>query len=210
MDGMPQATAIVLCGGQSRRFGGTDKTQAPVHGEPLLARLVRTLPPDWDVVCVGVARPLPRAVRWAREDPPGGGPVAGIAAGLAQVATPYVVLLAGDLPFAGEAAAALVAALAAEPTSVDGVRALDGEGEEQALLAAYRTARLRAAVPAGARDVGVRRTLAGLTCATLAVPAHAAWDVDTAEDLARVADHADHAGRDGRDEQADQDTRDPA
>lgn len=183
---MPEVTAVVLCGGQSRRFGGTDKTRAMLGDESLLARLVRTLPTQWDLVCVGVQRPLPRAVRWTREQPPGGGPVAGIAAGLAEVATPYVVLLAGDLPFAGEAAATLIAALAAAPARLDGVRALDESGEEQALLAAYRTDRLRAVVPQEARDKSVRHTVAGLTCTGIAVPAHAAWDVDTAEDLARM------------------------
>lgn len=186
---MQQATAIVLCGGSSRRFGGTDKTRAPLHGESLLARLVRNLPAELEVVCVGPVRPLPRAVRWTREDPPGGGPLAGIAAALPHVHTPYVLLLAGDLPFAGEAAGLLLAALAAAADRVDGVRALDEDGEEQALLCAYRTERLRAAVPAGARDQGVRRTLAPLTCARIAVPPHAAWDVDTTADLDRAAAH---------------------
>lgn len=186
MDAPADITALVLCGGESRRFGGADKTFAPLRGVPLLALLVGALPTAWDVICVGPERPLPRAVRWTREQPPGGGPVAGIAAGLAEVDTTYVVLLAGDLPFAGQAAPLLVDALAGAP-DLDGVRALDEGGEEQALLAAYRTARLRAAVPAGARDLGVRRTLAGLRCGALAVPAHAAWDVDTAEDLTRAA-----------------------
>lgn len=200
---MAQVSAIVLCGGQSRRFGGVDKTRAVLGGSSLLDRLLTGLPTDWPVVCVGPERPLsvlldatldagpkpPRArtVVWAREDPPGGGPVAGIDAGLARVATPYVVLLAGDLPFAAEEAESLVAALRAAPATTDGVRALDEGGQEQPLLAAYRTARLRAAVPVGARDVGVRRTLAALSCATHPVPAHVARDVDTVADLARAA-----------------------
>ncbi|MCO5308337.1 MAG: nucleotidyltransferase family protein [Austwickia sp.] len=198
---MADVTAVVLCGGRSRRFGGGDKTQAPLGGADVLARLLASLPTGWDVICVGPARPVPRPVRWVREEPPGGGPVAGIRAGLASMAletreagvvgpaTPYVVLLAGDLPFAGPAAAALVADLRAAPPEVDGVRALDEQGEAQALLAAYRTHRLLAAVPREARDLGVRRTLAGLTCRTRAVPAPAAWDVDTAADLDRAAQH---------------------
>lgn len=193
---MADVTAIVLCGGQSRRFGGADKTRAVLGGTSLLDRLLDGLPTDWPVVCVGPERPLDpepwrtpaRAVQWTREDPPGGGPVAGIDAGLARVGTPYVVLLAGDLPFGAVGVQPLVAALRAAPAATDGVRALDGAGEEQPLLAAYRTARLREAVPVGARDVGVRRTLRGLRCATQPVPAHAARDVDTVADLARAAE----------------------
>ena len=191
---MTEVTAIVLCGGRSRRFGGGDKTRADFGGEPMLARLVRGLPGDWAIVCAGPERPLPRQVAWAREEPPGGGPVAGLAAGLARVHTPYVVLLAGDLPFGAEAAPALVAALRAADPRLDGVRALDAGGEEQALLAAYRTARLAAVVPAGARDVSVRRTLAALACGALDVPARAAQDVDTVDDLRRLADQAERHG----------------
>lgn len=186
---MPDVTAILLCGGTSTRFGGGDKTAADLRGIPLLARLVRSLPAGWRVVCVGPERPLPRRVEWVREDPPGGGPLAGVAAGLAVTTTPYVVLLAGDQPFAGEAAGALVTALTCSDAESDGVRARDAQGEEQALLAAYRTDRLRAVVPPDARDLGVRRTLAPLTCTAVDVPAHAAWDVDTAADLTRAADH---------------------
>lgn len=194
MGGMSQAstpvTALVLCGGESSRFAGGDKTRADLGGLPLLTRLVAGLPGDWQVVCVGAPRPVGRAVTWAREEPPGGGPVAGIAAGIAAARSPYVVLVAGDLPFAAAAAPALVAALEAAGPSVDGARALDEGGEPQALLAAYRLAPLTTAVPADARDRGVRRTLASLTCIDVKVPAHACWDVDTEADLQRAAAHA--------------------
>ncbi len=100
-------TAIVLCGGRSRRFG-EDKTQAALHGRPVLDWLLDSLPGGWDVICVGHERPTTRAgVRWTREDPAGGGPVAALAAGLALVSAPTVVLLGGDMPFAGAAAARL-------------------------------------------------------------------------------------------------------
>ncbi len=100
-------TAIVLCGGRSRRFG-EDKTQAALHGRPVLDWLLDSLPGGWDVICVGHERPTTRAgVRWTREDPAGGGPVAALAAGLALVSAPTVVLLGGDMPFGGAAAARL-------------------------------------------------------------------------------------------------------
>jgi molybdenum cofactor guanylyltransferase len=38
-------------------------------------------------------------LRFAREEPPGGGPVAALRSGLAQVTAPWLALLAADLPF---------------------------------------------------------------------------------------------------------------
>ena len=64
-------TAVVLCGGTGRRFGG-DKTQALIDGVPVLDHVVGQLPPSWPVVCVGPARPTVAPVTWVREEPPGG------------------------------------------------------------------------------------------------------------------------------------------
>ncbi|GAB78471.1 Molybdopterin-guanine dinucleotide biosynthesis protein A [Austwickia chelonae] len=197
-------TAIVLCGGTSRRFGGGDKTTAQVDGESILDRLLLGLPERWPVICVGMSRPTARTVIWTREDPPRSGPLAGIAAGLAESRTRYTVVLAGDQPFAAEAVGDLVAALAAADdglhdrytacrkdtgSRIDGVQALDSAGEHQPLLAAYRTQALRAVMPADARDRGVRRVLAPLRCAGLDVAGHTTWDVDTTDDLARARQH---------------------
>src|SRR5881409_3827494 len=76
---------VVLAGGGSRRLG-RDKLAEDLDGRPVLRALldgVRAVAPDAEVVVVG---PPGRAVAGAivvREDPPGGGPVAGLAAGLA-------------------------------------------------------------------------------------------------------------------------------
>ncbi|WP_162872981.1 molybdenum cofactor guanylyltransferase [Austwickia chelonae] len=197
-------TAIVLCGGTSRRFGGGDKTTAQVDGESILNRLLLGLPDRWTVICVGTPRPTARPVIWTREDPPGSGPLAGIAAGIAESRTRYTVVLAGDQPFAAEAVRDLVTALAAADDGlhdrytaaqntpekhVDGVQALDTAGEHQPLLAAYRTQALRAVLPVDARNRGVRRVLAPLHCTGLDVAGHTTWDVDTTEDLARAQQH---------------------
>ena len=73
---------IVLCGGTSRRLGGVDKTRESLSGTTVLDYLLDDLPPGWPVVCVGEMRATTRSVQWCRESPAGGGPVAGIAAGL--------------------------------------------------------------------------------------------------------------------------------
>ena len=90
-------TAVVLCGGTGRRFGG-DKTRADLGGASVLDRLLAGIPADWPVLCVGERRPTARAVTWLREDPPGGGPVAALAAALPRVDTPVLVALGGDMP----------------------------------------------------------------------------------------------------------------
>lgn len=182
-------TALVLCGGASARHGGVDKTAQDLGGSSVLGRLVAALPDGWPIVCVGTPRPLPCPVDWTCEDPPRGGPVAGIAAGLLLVDSRVTLLLAGDLPFAGPLAADLGDALARAPGDVDGVQALDVDGEGQVLLAAYRTAALRAVIPADpgrARGRGVHRVLRTLRVKTRPVPAEAAWDLDTPADLSRA------------------------
>lgn len=177
------AHVVVLCGGTSRRFRSGDKTAAALAGTTVLDRLLTDLPPDWPVTCVGEARPTQRDVRWCRENPPLGGPVAGIAAGLEGVTLPVVVVLAGDQPFAGGLVSSLVAALAVAESRLDGVVALtDGP---QYLLGAYRAPALRR-VTLGRADVSVRSTLGTLATQHLSVPSRAAMDIDTVADLDRA------------------------
>ena len=75
---------------------------------------------DVAVVIVGPTLDgLARLVTFVREDPPGSGPLAGIGAGLAEVGTPYVGVIAADMPFAlpvvTEALSRLRATTTAEP-----------------------------------------------------------------------------------------------
>jgi molybdopterin-guanine dinucleotide biosynthesis protein A len=175
-------TAVVLCGGESRRFG-SDKTRADLGGVPLLDALLSSLPVGWDVLCVGPERPTERrGVRWTRETPPGGGPVAGLAAALREVRAPVTVLLGGDMPYAGPVAVELAAALGGVP-DIDVVAGVDGEGRVQPLLAAYRTAALRAVLPEEPAGTPLRRLLDGLRVHRVDVPEQASRDVDTPEDL---------------------------
>jgi molybdopterin-guanine dinucleotide biosynthesis protein A len=122
-------------------------------------------------------------VVWTREVPVGGGPVAGIAAGLALVATDAVVVVAGDMPFAGPWLTRLVLALNEGPT-LTAVVATDEAGRVNPLLGAYRIEALRAALPGRPADQPARRLLDTLEVATLLVPDDDSLDVDTAEQLA--------------------------
>ena len=190
----------MLAGGSSRRLG-RDKLAAELGGRSVLALLldgVHGVAPSAELVVVGPAERSAPGVVVVREDPPGGGPVAGLAAGLAASsgAVPggaladedVVGVLAGDQPFAATALPQLTAVLA---SSVDAVLGTDPDGRDQPLLAVYRAGSLRRAIaevstgagPAGAR---VRDVVGRLRVARVAVSATVALDVDTEADLARA------------------------
>ena len=192
MSSPTSAGAVVLCGGASRRFG-SDKTRALLDGRPLLDHVLAALPTDLPVVCVGEERPTTRPVTWARESPPGGGPAAGLAAGLVALAAlgtqgppGLVVGLGGDMPYAGAAAAGLIDHLLAAPPDLDAVVARDGEGHLQPLLAAYRTTALRAALGDAPAGRSLMRVLDALRIRSVDVAGLPTADVDTPEDLDRL------------------------
>ncbi|MGW2299809.1 NTP transferase domain-containing protein [Streptomyces sp. NPDC001809] len=74
--------AVVLAGGAARRLGGADKPGVRVGGRPLLDRVLAACRGAERTVVVGAPRPTVRPVRWTREDPPGGGPLAALDAGV--------------------------------------------------------------------------------------------------------------------------------
>ncbi len=178
-------TVVVLAGGTSRRFG-SDKLAAPLRGSTVLETVVRSLPQDWHVVAVGPPRDCGRPVTWTREDPPGGGPLAGVAAGVAGVGTDVVAVVAGDMPYAGPALVTLVAALRTAPPDLGAVVAVDAEGVRNPLLAAYRTASLRRALPVPAANRPAKLLLA-LPHLDLLVTGPASRDVDSQADLDDLA-----------------------
>lgn len=180
--------AVILAGGAARRLGGRDKPGLLVGGATLLDHAVAACAGARRIVVVGPERPTAAPVTWVREDPPGGGPVAALAAGLAAVSAPVTLLLAADLPFVTrEVTARLVAALSdpadvsSEGLAPDAVLLTDSTGRDQPLLAVYRTGALRKAVAAVGDPDGapLRRVWAGLRAARMADPGHAAFDCDT-------------------------------
>ncbi|WP_106403554.1 molybdenum cofactor guanylyltransferase [Actinocorallia populi] len=167
--------AVILAGGAARRFGG-DKPGAPVGGVPMVVRVASAAAGAARTVVVGPERPGLEAV-FVREDPPGGGPVPALRAGLALVRSPRLVLLAADLPLLTPG---IVAALLAHPNAV----LIDGGGHDQWLTGAWRTDALRAALE-GYGGRSLRGVLGPLD--PVRVPAGDDWtDCDTPEDLARA------------------------
>jgi molybdopterin-guanine dinucleotide biosynthesis protein A len=183
----PPYSAVVLAGGRAARLGGQHKPQLEVGGRSMLAAVLAATADAADRIVVGPPQPVPPGVRVVREQPPGGGPVAALRAGLAEVTTDVVAVLAADLPFL---TAGLVAQLRDELAD-DGVLVVDDAGRDQLLLGVWRTAALRAALPAAGGPTSMRRVVAPLTIRRLR-PAVAGgqpppWtDCDTPADLARA------------------------
>lgn len=202
--------AVILAGGAGRRLGGAGKPMLAVHGRPMLERVLDAVA-DADVtIVVGPASlPLPGGVVRVSEEPPGGGPVAATAAGLAALAeigtdadldpTPAshgetVALLAADLPFL-DARAVAVLRTALQMSTVDGMVFVDADGRRQTLCGVWRAGPLRAALdrlgpPAGA---SMRALLGGLRVGELADRGQPPpwYDCDQPEDLLRAEDMND-------------------
>lgn len=185
--------AVVLAGGESRRLGGVPKDQVVVGGRTMLDRVLDATRQAHRVVVVGpreIARP---GVVTTLEDPPSGGPVAGIAAGLEALdgpGAPHVLVLACDLPLAARVVTHLLAAAAAEPAA-HGAAVVDADGRPQHLLAVYRRDALDAAVArlaadGGVRDRSVRRLVRDLVLVPVQDLGRAALDGDTWESVAEL------------------------
>jgi molybdopterin-guanine dinucleotide biosynthesis protein A len=204
--GAPESwDALVLAGGAASRLGGVDKAGVVVGGRALLDRVLVAAGAAGRLVVVGPRREVGRGVagcltgevRWVREDPPGGGPVAGIAAGVGQVSAPLVAVLAVDMPFlSAEWLAALCRA-----TAVPGVEVAllcDPDGRWQPLAAVWRTAALRLALGgAGAAPAGrsVRGLLAGRVVAPVPAAAATCLDCDSPRDVETARQWAAGGGR---------------
>ncbi len=168
---MTDWTAIILTGGRSTRLG-RDKATAVVAGQRMLDRILSQLP-EVPVVVVG-PDPGVAGVIVTREDPPGGGPAAGIAAGLAHTRTEWVAVLAADMPFA-------VPMVLGLPRAGDAV-VPRAQGHPQPLCAWYRVSALRHLGP----GVSMREVLATLDVRHVDVPEWVVADIDTPDDLAAV------------------------
>ncbi|WP_402466419.1 molybdenum cofactor guanylyltransferase [Isoptericola aurantiacus] len=183
--------AVVLAGGRATRLGGTPKAQVVVGPATLLEHaLAATRGAEATAVVGPVPTGAPPDVVVTREDPPFGGPVAGLDAGLRALDRPdapdRVLVLAVDVPGAAAAAAALHDA-AAEHPEADGVH-LVHDGRAQWLTGIYRRAALTGAL-AGLEPHGapVRRLVAPLRLVAVPDGSGMSDDADTWEDVDRLS-----------------------
>ncbi|AZQ36087.1 molybdenum cofactor guanylyltransferase [Streptomyces cyaneochromogenes] len=189
--------AVVLAGGGARRLGGVDKPAVRVGGRALLDRVLGACAEARTTVVVADPRPTPRPVIWAREDPPGGGPLAALDAGLRHTTAEQVVVLSADLPFLDQGTVRrLLAAL--RTGGADGALLTDADGRDQPLVAAYRASALRrelaSLADSGGRLTGLPlRRLTGALDLTRVQDPVASFDCDTWDDIAtaraRIREH---------------------
>jgi molybdopterin-guanine dinucleotide biosynthesis protein A len=163
-------SVIVLSGGTNKRFG-SDKSQALLNGVTLLDHVLSFIPAGIKTVIVG---------KDVFEQPPLGGPVAGIARGVQEVDTEYVAIAAVDMPYGSSLFPQLLEAI-----TEDAAMPVDSQGFKQPLCGIYRRQALLAAL-AKLGDVhgqSMRALCNLLVIDEVKVDAGALVDVDTPEDL---------------------------
>ena len=179
------ASVIVLSGGTSRRFG-RDKSQAKIAGKSLIAIILGSIPSEFKIVIVGDDPKIESSqYLCVREEPIGGGPLAGFKAGLDASESELVALIATDMPFASGLVLNLINSIRAND---DAVMYVDAKGFKQPLAALYR----RASVKRALADMGqldgksVRELISHLMVHEIEMSheiAQALMDIDTAADL---------------------------
>jgi molybdopterin-guanine dinucleotide biosynthesis protein A len=179
---------VVLAGGTGARLGGVDKAALELDGVTLLERTLTATMAATEVVVVGTEVPTSRPVTWTVEDPPLGGPAAGLLRALDRFdATPELVaVLAVDMPKVNAATLArLTWAVEADP-DLDGAVLVDPDGRRQPLAGVYRVDALLAARPARSAEehgLPMRRLVGGLRLAEVPTVGDEARDVDTWDDV---------------------------
>jgi molybdopterin-guanine dinucleotide biosynthesis protein A len=181
-DGGVTWAAVILTGGTAARLGGADKAAFEHAGSSLFERALAAVADAGEIVVVGAETATTVPVRFVLEDPPGGGPLAGVAAGVGALDGEYeqVVLLAVDMP---HVTADTVGRLLHAAADVDAAWLTDGAGRRQ-LAGVVR----RSLVPPPDRAHGAPMRLLMTAGTSRDVPAQddEASDIDTWEDLARL------------------------
>ena len=111
-----KVTGLVLAGGRARRMAGRDKGLVELAGRPMVYWVAQRLLPQTASVLISANRNIDRYADLGFEvirdvDNSFLGPLAGISAGLAQTATPWLVTVPCDSPLlAGDLVVRLLAA----------------------------------------------------------------------------------------------------
>lgn len=191
--------AVVLAGGRGSRLGGTDKAAIPLRGARLVDRVSSAAKRAGAgrIVVVGPGHTAAPGCTAVREDPPGSGPLAAVAAALPSIDAAWTMLLPCDLRHPDAVCGALLEALpeilpsglaqGAEP--LDGILLRDEHGRRQWLAGVYSTEALRrGALALGDDLVGLplRLLLEGARLREIEAADGITADIDTPEDLARA------------------------
>lgn len=116
-----ETSALILAGGKATRLGGVDKRELLVGGRTIFDRQCEVLRPRVAEILVSSPRAVP-GFRTVADAVPGGGPLAGIAAGLAAATTPWLLVIAGDMPYVSGDLLDLILGRAAAGIDAVGIR----------------------------------------------------------------------------------------
>jgi molybdenum cofactor guanylyltransferase len=148
---------VILAGGMAARMAGADKPALVVGVTPMVVSVAQAAAAAGtrQLIIVGPQRPgvvqaglemvaagLPGRLICVREEPPGGGPVAALRRGLAEVTATWLALLAADLPFLTGAHLAALLATGVSGGS-QGVVRTDDAGRPQWLAGCWQASSLR-------------------------------------------------------------------
>ena len=135
-----QITGLILAGGQARRMGGQDKGLIPLAGRPLIAWVIAALTPQVGRILISANRNQAAYAAFGHpvigDEAVGAelagfqGPLAGIAAAMTRMETPWLLTLPCDAPLApADLAPRLAASLNHGPTrSIEGVNSAADAG----------------------------------------------------------------------------------
>ncbi len=190
MSGPSDVTAVVLAGGQARRMGGVDKGLVALGGRPLAAWVVAALRPQVAGVVINANRNAEiyatLADRVIADELTGyHGPLAGMAAAMGVVATPWIVTAPCDSPFVPpDLVARLLRARAA--AGADIVVAHDGERLQPvfALIACRLRDALAAFLASGGRKIDLWYAEQGYATADFADAPRTFLNFNTPDELA--------------------------
>lgn len=186
---MTHTAAIILAGGQGSRLGGLRKADLVIGGERLLDRVLGAVEGCAPRIVVGYEDlEVPSGVILTREDPPGSGPAAGVAAGMGVLdddGIEWVLTLACDLPGVSAAIPALLEAAAKASSQVDAISASSNDRLEW-LVSIHRVRSLRKAIASqgegGVVNCSMRRLYSPLQWEYAATSPVSTHDIDTWED----------------------------
>jgi molybdopterin-guanine dinucleotide biosynthesis protein A len=175
---------VVLAGGTAARMDGIDKASVELHGRTLLELAIDAFLDAEEVVVVAPdSVPTARPVTFVCEDPPRGGPVAGLLTGVdALLRRPRLVgILAVDMP---RVSPATMRRLRDAAAGRDGAFLVGTDGRRQlaGVVDAARLARVRPGLEAQ-HGMALHRLLAPLDLADVPTVGDEAIDVDTWADL---------------------------
>lgn len=189
-------TAIVLCGGRGSRLGGVDKPLLEVAGKPLVMHIVERLSPQVQTILISCAPGNNAYGTLGLESVPDHaaheGPIAGLAACLPHVVTPWLLTWPGDAPCPP---ADLVAHLApaCRESGAASVTAANRRQNTTLLITHARATELVAAFHQGER--APRHWLDRESIPSIPMEELAFLDIDTPTDLARVKNLRNLQGR---------------